>query len=123
MKNVTQIIIATLKGGRPNGVNHAAKTSGNGMSGPLSKGSGWSGPSSGINAGRKRSFRKSSPLLSGGRCGISFNGRPFISPLVPLLNFFMPAQKLKSKIRVGSKEIKVCDEPRSPSKGLGTVQE
>ncbi|MDR2447810.1 MAG: hypothetical protein LBD58_11095 [Treponema sp.] len=27
-------------------------------------------------------------------------------------NFFMPTQKLKSKTRVGSKEIKVYDEPR-----------
>jgi hypothetical protein len=35
-------------------------------------------------------------------------------PLVPLLNFFMPTQKLKSKTRVGSKEIKVYDDPRSP---------
>jgi hypothetical protein len=35
-------------------------------------------------------------------------------PLVPLLNFFMPTQKLKSKTRVGSKEIKVYDEPKSP---------
>jgi hypothetical protein len=36
------------------------------------------------------------------------------TPLVPLLNFFMPTQKLISKIRVGSKEIKKYDEPRSP---------
>ena len=35
-------------------------------------------------------------------------------PLVPLLNFFMPTQKLKSKTRIGSKEIKVYDEPKSP---------
>jgi hypothetical protein len=35
-------------------------------------------------------------------------------PLVPLLNFFMPTQKLKSKTRAGSKEIKVYDEPKSP---------
>jgi hypothetical protein len=28
-----------------------------------------------------------------------------------LLNFFMPTQKLKSKTRVGSKEIKVYDGP------------
>ena len=34
--------------------------------------------------------------------------------LTPLLNFFMPTQKLKSKTRVGSKEIKVYDEPKSP---------
>jgi hypothetical protein len=34
--------------------------------------------------------------------------------LVPLLNFFMPTQKLKSKTRAGSKEIKVYDEPHSP---------
>jgi transposase InsO family protein len=34
-------------------------------------------------------------------------------PLVPLLNFFMPAHKLKSKTRIGSKEIKVHDEPKS----------
>jgi hypothetical protein len=34
--------------------------------------------------------------------------------LVPLLNFFMPTQKLISKIRVGSKEIKKYDAPRSP---------
>jgi hypothetical protein len=38
--------------------------------------------------------------------------------LVPLLNFFMPTQKLKSKTRVGSKEIKVYDEPRSPFQRL-----
>jgi transposase InsO family protein len=35
-------------------------------------------------------------------------------PLMPLLNLFMPTQKLKSKTRVGSKEIKVRDEPKSP---------
>ena len=40
------------------------------------------------------------------------------SPLAPLLNFFMPAQKLKSKTRVGSKEIRVYDEPRSPFQRL-----
>jgi hypothetical protein len=40
------------------------------------------------------------------------------TPLVPLLNFFMPAQKLKSKTGVGSKEIRVCDEPRSPFQRL-----
>jgi hypothetical protein len=34
--------------------------------------------------------------------------------LVPMLNYFMPTQKLKSKTRVGSKEIKTYDEPRSP---------
>ena len=39
-------------------------------------------------------------------------------PLVPLLNFFMPSQKLKSKTRVGSKEIKVYDEPKSPFQRL-----
>jgi hypothetical protein len=39
-------------------------------------------------------------------------------PLVPLLNFFMPTQKLKSKIRIGSKEIKTYDEPRSPFQRL-----
>jgi transposase InsO family protein len=39
-------------------------------------------------------------------------------PLVPLLNFFMPAHKLKSKTRVGSKEIKVYDEPKSPFQRL-----
>jgi hypothetical protein len=39
-------------------------------------------------------------------------------PLVPLLNFFMPTQKLKSKTRVGSKEIKVYDEPSSPFQRL-----
>ena len=38
--------------------------------------------------------------------------------LVPLLNFFMPTQKLKSKTRVGSKEIKVYDEPKSPFQRL-----
>ena len=36
------------------------------------------------------------------------------APLVPLLNFFMPTQKLKRKTRIGSKEIKVYDAPRSP---------
>jgi hypothetical protein len=35
-------------------------------------------------------------------------------PLAPLLNFFMPTQKLVKKTRVGSKEIKVYDEPKSP---------
>jgi len=36
------------------------------------------------------------------------------SSLVPLLNYFMPTQKLKNKIRIGSKETKSYDEPRSP---------
>ena len=36
------------------------------------------------------------------------------APLVPLLNFFMPTQKLKSKTGIGSKETRVYDEPRSP---------
>jgi len=39
-------------------------------------------------------------------------------PLVPLLNFFMPTQKLLSKTRVGSKEIKVYDKPISPFQRL-----
>jgi hypothetical protein len=39
-------------------------------------------------------------------------------PLVPLLNFFMPTQKLKRKTRAGSKEIKVYDEPGSPFQRL-----
>jgi transposase InsO family protein len=39
-------------------------------------------------------------------------------PLVPLLNFFMPTRKLKSKTRVGSKEIRVYDEPHSPFQRL-----
>jgi len=39
-------------------------------------------------------------------------------PLVPLLNFFMPTQKLKSKTRIGSKEIKVFDDPKSPFQRL-----
>jgi transposase InsO family protein len=38
--------------------------------------------------------------------------------LVPLLNFFMPTQKLKHKTRVGSKEIKVYDTPKSPFQRL-----
>jgi len=38
--------------------------------------------------------------------------------LVPLLNFFMPMQKLKRKTRNGSKEIKVYDEPKSPFQRL-----
>jgi hypothetical protein len=36
------------------------------------------------------------------------------APPVPLLNFFMPAQKLKSKTRAGSQEIEVYDEPGNP---------
>jgi hypothetical protein len=40
------------------------------------------------------------------------------TPLTPLLNFFMPTRKLKSKTRVGSKETKVYDEPRSPFQRL-----
>jgi hypothetical protein len=39
-------------------------------------------------------------------------------PQVPLLNFFMPSQKLKSKTRVGSKETRVYDEPRNPFQRL-----
>jgi hypothetical protein len=39
------------------------------------------------------------------------------TPLVPLLNFFMPTQKLKSKTRVGSKETRVYDEPQARSIG------
>jgi len=44
-------------------------------------------------------------------------------PLVPLLNFFMPTQKLKSKTRVGSKEIKVYDDPESPFQRLSKSEE
>ena len=39
-------------------------------------------------------------------------------PLVPFLNFFMPTMKLASKVKVGSKEIKKYDEPRSPYQRL-----
>jgi hypothetical protein len=39
-------------------------------------------------------------------------------PLVPLLNFFMPTRRLKSKTRIGSKEIKSHDQPRSPFQRL-----
>jgi hypothetical protein len=39
---------------------------------------------------------------------------PVCKRLVPLLNFFMPARKLKGKTRAGSKEMKVYDEPKSP---------
>ncbi|MDR1363888.1 MAG: hypothetical protein LBJ35_07585 [Spirochaetaceae bacterium] len=38
--------------------------------------------------------------------------------LIPPLNFFMPTQKLKSKIRAVSKEIKIYDEARSPFQRL-----
>ena len=38
--------------------------------------------------------------------------------LPPLLNFFMPTRRLKSKTRVGSREIRVYDEPRSPFQRL-----
>ncbi|MDR2482190.1 MAG: transposase family protein [Treponema sp.] len=44
-------------------------------------------------------------------------------PLVPLLSFFMPAQKLTSKTRIGSKEIKVYDRPRSPFQRLSESEE
>jgi hypothetical protein len=40
------------------------------------------------------------------------------APLVPLLNFFMPSRKLSGKTRIGSKEIKSYDEPRSPFQRL-----
>jgi hypothetical protein len=40
------------------------------------------------------------------------------TPPVPLLTFFMPTRKFKSKTRVGSTEIKVYDEPRSPFQRL-----
>jgi hypothetical protein len=39
-------------------------------------------------------------------------------PLVPLLNSFMPTQKLASKTGAGSKEIKVYGEPKSPFQRL-----
>jgi len=39
-------------------------------------------------------------------------------PLTPLLNYFMPTQKLKSKTRIGSKEIKIYDAPKSPYQRL-----
>ncbi|MDR1094864.1 MAG: transposase family protein [Spirochaetaceae bacterium] len=38
--------------------------------------------------------------------------------LPPLLNFFMPTMKLESKVKVGSKEIKKYDVPRSPYQRL-----
>jgi hypothetical protein len=40
------------------------------------------------------------------------------TPMVPLLNFFMDTQQLKNNPRVGSKEIRVYDEPRSPFQRL-----
>jgi hypothetical protein len=39
-------------------------------------------------------------------------------PLVPLLNFFMPTMKLAHKVKVGSKETRTYDEPRSPYQRL-----
>jgi hypothetical protein len=39
------------------------------------------------------------------------------------LNFFMPIQKLTSKTRVGSKEIKVYDKPRGPFQRLSESRE
>jgi len=44
-------------------------------------------------------------------------------PLVPLLNFFMPTQKLIRKTRIGSKEIKVYDKPISPFQRLSKSKE
>jgi hypothetical protein len=38
--------------------------------------------------------------------------------LEPLLDFFMPTMKLLSKVKIGSKEIKKYDEPRSPYQRL-----
>jgi hypothetical protein len=38
--------------------------------------------------------------------------------LAPLPGFFMPAMKLESKVKTGSKEIKKYDEPRSPYRRL-----
>jgi len=38
--------------------------------------------------------------------------------LAPPLNFFMPTRRLESKTRVGSREVKVCDEPRTPFQRL-----
>ncbi|MDR2095093.1 MAG: hypothetical protein LBP76_06195, partial [Treponema sp.] len=38
--------------------------------------------------------------------------------LVPLLTVFLPTKKLESKVKVGSKEIKNYDEPRSPYRRL-----
>jgi hypothetical protein len=39
-------------------------------------------------------------------------------PLVPLLSFFIPAMKLASKVKTGSREIKRYDAPRSPFRRL-----
>jgi hypothetical protein len=38
--------------------------------------------------------------------------------LAPLLNFFMPAMRLQSKVKAGSKKIKKYDAPRSPCQRL-----
>jgi len=38
--------------------------------------------------------------------------------LAPLLNSFMPTRRLESKSRVGSREVKVYDEPRTPFQRL-----
>ena len=38
--------------------------------------------------------------------------------LAPLLNFFIPTRRLERKIRVGSREVKVYDEPRTPFQRL-----
>jgi hypothetical protein len=53
------------------------------------------------------------PVMTGLRNSLSWP--PSTSPL---LNFFMPTQKLKSKTRIGSKEIKVYNEPQSPFQRL-----
>jgi hypothetical protein len=39
---------------------------------------------------------------------------PASPPPGPLLNFFMPAMKLESKVKAGSKKIKKYDAPRNP---------
>jgi transposase InsO family protein len=44
-------------------------------------------------------------------------------PPAPLLNFFMPTQKLIKKTRAGSKEIKVYDEPKSPFRRVTESEE
>jgi hypothetical protein len=43
---------------------------------------------------------------------------PSTAPWSPLLNFFMPAMKLESKVKAVSKKIKKYDEHRSPYQRL-----
>jgi hypothetical protein len=113
-EKVTQIILRMSTGGRPNGVTDERKTGGNGdckqpgIQIPVSKSKQKS------EAGAARRLHSADRLTpEPGRQAVEPQAGFGSSVQCAMYGDFMPTQKLKSKTRVGSRETRVYDEPRS----------